>query len=157
MNLSVFKSNLFEAGNGFFGELGIRLNSNTSRSIEAKDILGEHFKDKDVFNSIRETYFLGLVDDSVFDGNAPLFRKEKITLKEADDRINPEYNGLMVFAVRLNDSFSPTRGAIADLTRAFNRASRHIPVVLLLRYGNLLSFAACERTKYKQQWREQEK
>jgi type I restriction-modification system DNA methylase subunit len=157
MNLSIFKNNLFEAGTGFFGELGIRLNSNTSSSIEARDILREHFKDKDVFNSVRETYFLGLVDDSIFDRKASLFKKEKLSLKEADDRINPDYNGLMVFAVRPGDSFSPTRGAIADLTRAFNRASKRIPVVLLLRYGNLLSFAACERTKYKQQWREGEK
>jgi hypothetical protein len=78
-------------------------------------------------------------------------------LQEADERISPEYNGLMVFAVRLPDSFLPTRTARSDLTRAFNRASRHISVAILLSYGNLLTFAACERTKYKHQWREQEK
>lgn len=63
----------------------------------------------------------------------------------------------MVFAVWLKDSYSPTRGEIADLTRAFNRVSKSVPVVLLLKYGDLLSFAASERTKYKQAWREGEK
>jgi type I restriction-modification system DNA methylase subunit len=157
MNLSNFKNNLFEAGTEFFSELGIRLNSNTSTSFKGKDILKEHYKDKDIFRAIKETYFLGLVDDSVFDRKASLLRKEKLTLQEADERISPEYNGLMIFAVKLPDSFKSTRTAISDLTRAFNRASKRIPVVLLLRYGRFITFAACERTKYKQQSREGEK
>jgi hypothetical protein len=36
MNLSVFKNNPFEAGTGFFSELGIKLNSNASTYINAK-------------------------------------------------------------------------------------------------------------------------
>ena len=157
MNLSIFNNNLFEAGTEFFNQLGIQLNSNTASSLGAKELLKDHYKDKGIFKAIDEAYFLGLVDDSVFDGNTPLLNKEKISLKEAEDRLTAEYNGLMVFAVRLKDSYSPTRGEIADLTRAFNRVSKSVPVVLLLKYGGLLSFAASERTKYKQAWREGEK
>ncbi len=157
MNLSIFSNNLFEAGTEFFNQLGIQLNSNTASSLGAKELLKDHYKDKGIFQSIDEAYFLGLVDDSVFDGNTPLLNKEKISLKEAEDRLTAEYNGLMVFAVWLKGSYSPTRGEIADLTRAFNRVSKSVPVVLLLKYGGLLSFAASERTKYKQAWREGEK
>lgn len=157
MNLSIFNNNLFEAGTEFFSQLGIRLNSNTSVSLGARELLKDQYKDKGIFKAIAEAYFLGLVDDSVFDGNTPLLSKEKISLKEASEKINAEYNGLMVFAVKLNDSYSPARGDIAELTRAFNRASKNVPVVLLLKYGGLVSFAASERTKYKQAWREGEK
>ncbi len=149
IDISVFKNNLFEAGAEFFDQLGIRLNSNTASSLEAKELLKDQYKDKDIFAAISETYFLGLVDDSIFDVNAP----PKISLKEATGK----NNGLMVFAVKLTDSYLPNRGEIAGLTRAFNRVSTKIPVVLLLKYGNLLSFAASERTKFKQEWREGEK
>jgi hypothetical protein len=157
INLTIFNNSLFEAGTEFFNQLGIRLNSNTASSLRAEELLKDHYKDKGIFKAIDEAYFLGLVDDSVFDGNTPLLNKEKISLKEAEDRLTAEYNGLMVFAVRLKDSYSPTRTEIAELTRAFNRVSKSVPVVLLLKYGGLLSFAASERTKYKQAWREGEK
>ena len=157
INLTIFKNNLFEAGTEFFNQLGIRLNSNTAASLGSKDLLKDQYKNKDIFKAIKETYFLGLVDDTVFEGNAPLLSDDKISLQEATGKINADYNGLMVFAVKLDDSYSPARGRIAELTRAFNRASKNIPVVLLLKYGNLLSFSTCERTKYKQDWREGEK
>jgi len=51
--------------------------------------------------------------------------------------------------VRLNDNKMPTRSDIADLTRAFNRISKFMPVVLLVQYGNLLAFSTSERMKYK--------
>jgi hypothetical protein len=157
INLTIFNNNIFDAGTEFFSQLGIRLNSNTAVSLGSRELLKDHYKDKDIFNAITETYFLGLVDDSVFEGNAPLLGKKKISLKEAENRIDPEYKGLMVFAVKLNDSYLPVRGKIAELTRAFNRVSKSVPVVLLLKYGGLLSFAASERTKYKQAWRDGEK
>ncbi len=152
INLSIFNNDLFNAGTEFFNQLGVRLNSNTSVSLGARDLLKDQYKDKDIFNAITETYFLGLVDDSVFEGKASLF-----TIEEAAGKINAEYNGLMIFAVKLDNSYSPARGEIAELTRAFNRASKSMPVVLLLKYGGLLSFAASERTKYKQAYREGEK
>ncbi len=57
----------------------------------------------------------------------------------------------------LTSNKHPTRSDIAELTRAFNRASRLMPVILLVQYGNLLAFSASERMKYKQTWREGEK
>ncbi len=157
MDLSIFNNNLFKAGTDFFHQLGIKLNSNTSSPLKVKELLKNFFKNKDIYKAIQEMYFLGLVDDSVFGRNASLLSKDKISLKEATGKINADYNGLMVFAVKLDDSCHPARGEIAELTRAFNRISKNIPVVLLLNYGKLLSFATSERTKYKQEWREGEK
>jgi len=51
--------------------------------------------------------------------------------------------------VRLNDNKMPTRSDIADLTRSFNRISKFMPVVLLVQYGNFLTFSTSERMKYK--------
>jgi adenine-specific DNA-methyltransferase len=51
----------------------------------------------------------------------------------------------------------PTRTQLADLTRAFNRASKSLPVVVLFQYGNFITLATSERTNYKQTWREGEK
>ncbi len=93
INLTIFNNNLFDAGTEFFNQLGIRLNSNTAVSLGARELLKDHYKDKDIFNAVTETYFLGLVDDSVFEGNAPLLSKEKISLKEAEDRIDAYERG----------------------------------------------------------------
>lgn len=46
---------------------------------------------------------------------------------------------------------------MVELTRAFNRISKNIPVILLLQYGSQISFATSERTRYQQQWRQGEK
>ena len=154
MNLSVFfDKNLFDAGTDLFNYLNIRLNSSTTISLDLKDVLKKHFKAKEIFSDVTETYFLGLVDDSVFD-----MLQTPLSFQEADKKINNDYNGLMVFAVRLNDNKKPlTRSDIADLTRAFNRASQFMPVVLLVKYGNLLAFSTSERMKYQQTWRPGEK
>jgi hypothetical protein len=63
----------------------------------------------------------------------------------------------MIFAVQIDEIDSPTRTQLADLTRAFNRASQSLPVVVLFQYGNFITLATSKRTKYKQTWREGEK
>jgi len=154
MDLTVFHhKNLFEAGTDLFRHLNIRLNSNTTISLDLKAVLKDHFKAKEIFSDVTETYFLGLVDDSVFD-----MLQTPLSFQEADKKINNDYNGLMVFAVKLNDNKKTlTRSDIADLTRAFNRASQFMPVVLLVKYGNFLTFSTSERMKYQQTWRPGEK
>ena len=88
IDISIFNNNLFEAGTEFFNQLGIRLNSNTAASLNAKELLKAQYKDRDIFKAITETYFLGLVDDSVFDRNAPLLSDDKISLQEATGKIH---------------------------------------------------------------------
>lgn len=158
MNLKIFaETNFFEAGTSFFKQLNIRLNSNTTTPLHLKDILKDKFKSQEIFEKVSAAYFLGLVDKSVFDDNLSLFEDEKISYEQADKKIHAGYEGMMIFAVQIDGIASPTRTHLADLTRAFNRASKNLPVVVLFQYGSFITLATSKRTKYKQFWREGEK
>jgi hypothetical protein len=158
MNLNPFKeTNLFNAGTSFFKQLNIPLNSNTTTSLYLKDILKDKFKSQEIFEKVSETYFLGLVDKSVFADNLSLFDDGNVTFDQAVEKIHADYEGMMIFAVQIKGIVAPTRTQLADLTRAFNRTSQSLPVVVLFQYGNLITLATSERTKYKQTWREGEK
>ncbi len=158
MNLSLFlDKNLFEAGTSFFKQLNIRLNSSSTLSLPLKSILKDKFKSQDIFEKVSATYFLGLVDKSVFEDNLSLFEDEKLSYEQADKKIHKDYEGMMIFAVRIDGIASPTRTQLADLTRAFNRTSQSLPVVVLFQYNDFLTLATSERTTYKQTWREGEK
>ncbi len=158
MNLKIFAdTNLFNAGTSFFKQLNIRLNSSSTSSLPLKSILKDKFKSQDIFDKVSAACFLGLVDKSVFDDNLSLFDDGNVTFDQAVEKIHADYEGMMIFAVRIDGIDSPTRTQLADLTRAFNRASKSLPVVVLFKYGNLITLATSERITYKQPWREGEK
>ena len=158
MNLSPFiDKNLFKAGTSFFKQLNIRLNSNTTTPLHLKDILKDKFKSQEIFEKVSATYFLGLVDKSVFNTSLSLFDDGNVTFDQAVEKIHAGYEGMMIFAVRIDGIDSPTRTQLSDLTRAFNRASQSLPVVVLFQYGYFLTLATPERRKYRQSWREGEK
>lgn len=161
MNLNIFNTaNLFEAATNLFQQLGIKLNSNTAEPLPTKDILKHHYKDNDTFKAIDKTYFIGIIDDSVFKATGMF--DINYSYKEAIEQ--GDKNGLMLFALELKKQ--PTRTEISELTRAFNRTSQKMPVALVLKYpptslleGNevLISISLSERFKYKQNWRQGEK
>ena len=146
MNLKIFAdTNFFEAGTSFFKQLNIPLNSNTTTPLHLKDILKDKFKSQEIFEKVSAACFLGLVDSSVFDDNLSLFEDGKISYEQAGKKIHKDYEGMMIFAVRIDGIDSPTRTQLSDLTRAFNRASQSLPVVVLFQYGNILTLATSER------------
>jgi hypothetical protein len=159
MNLDVFNNeNLFDAVNQFFQGLGVRLNSNTKMSLSAKELLAEKYResfDEPHFPKIKELYFSGIVDESIFENK--LFKNNGYTIDDAQSIITKTetYEGLMIFALQLDRR--PTRTQIADLSRAFNRKLNTVPVALLLQYDHFISFALPERFLYKQSWRKGEK
>jgi len=158
MNLNLFNTtNLFEAATHLFKQLGITLNSNTTEPLPLKDVLKHYYKDNDTFKSVDKTYFIGIIDDSVFKVTG-MFDKN-YSYKEAIEQGEKNYNGLMLFALELNRQ--PTRTEISELTRAFNRISQKMPVALLLKYivdkQAVFSIAISERFRYLQNWREGEK
>jgi len=158
MDLKIFAdTNLFNAGTSFFNQLNIRLNSSSTSSLPLKSILKDKFKSQEIFEKVSAACFLGLVDSSVFDNNLSLFEDRKISYEQADEKIHDGYEGMMIFAVRIEGIASPTRTQLADLTRAFNRASQSLPVVVLFQYGNFITLATSERKTYTQAWREGEK
>ena len=162
MNLNVFNTdNLFVAATNLFQQLNIKLNSNTAEPLPIVDILKNHYKDNHTFNAIYKTYFIGIIDDNVF--QKTLF-ENKYDYPQAIEQGDKNYNGLMLFALELNKQ--PTRAEISELTRAFNRTSQKMPVALVLKYPStylldakeaLISIALSERFKYLQNWRQGEK
>ena len=158
MNLNIFNTaNLFEAATQLFQSLGIKLNSNTAEPLPVKDLLKQHYKDNDTFKTIGKTYFIGIIDNTVFQATGMF--DVNYSYKEALQQGDKNYDGLMLFALEL--SKQPTRTEISDLTRTFNRISQKMPVALVLKYktGNeaCFSIAISERFKYKQNWRQGEK
>jgi len=158
LNLSLFNTNtLFEAATNLFQQLGIKLNSNTAEALPTKDLLKSFYKDNEVFNSIKNTYFIGIIDDSVFQATGMF--DVNYSIKEALQQGDKKYDGLMLFALELTKK--PTRTEISKITRAFNRISQKMPVALVLKYSieteAVISIAISERFKYLQNWRQGEK
>lgn len=168
LNLNIFNtSGLFEAVTNLFQQLGIKLNSNTAEALPTKDLLKSFYKDNDVFNSIKSTYFIGIIDDSVFQVTGMV--DVNYSIKEALQQGDKHYDGLLLFALELTKK--PTRTDISEITRAFNRISQKMPVALVLSYRSipasdsqskdaletLISIAISERFKYLKNWRQGEK
>ena len=158
MNLNIFNTtNLFEAATNLFQQLNIKLNSNTAEPLPTKHILKHHYKDNDTFKAIDKTYFIGIIDDSVFKATGMF--DINYSYKEAIEQGDKNYNGLMLFALELKKQ--PTRTEISELTRTFNRISQKMPVALVLKYNvakeAVFSIAISERFKYLQNWRQGEK
>jgi adenine-specific DNA-methyltransferase len=154
MNLQAFnQNNLFDATQDLFAQLGINLNSNTKQALSIKDVLKTHYKESPIFHAVEETYFSGVIDNSIFNSKA------KSSYEEAAQKADQTYEGLLLFSLKLNRY--PTRTEIAELVRAFNRTSQKMPVALLLHYTydkqSHISLGLSERFKYLQHWRQGEK
>jgi len=84
MELSFFlEKNLFNAGTSFFKQLKIPLKSSSTSSLPLKSTLKDKFKSQEIFEKVFATYFLGLVDRSVFDDNLSLFDDGNVTFDQA--------------------------------------------------------------------------
>jgi adenine-specific DNA-methyltransferase len=158
MNLGIFSDiNLYSASADLFQQLGIKLNSNTSEPLPIEGLLKQHLKETEIFKSINQTFFIGIIDDSVFQ-QISLFKGD-YSYTDALQQADKSYEGLMFFALEL--AKHPTRTEISELTRAFNRISQKMPVALILKYKfekeTSLSITISERFKYKQNWRQGEK
>ncbi len=151
MRLSLFKEiGFIQALKNFFGELYVPVNYVTEHPTSALELLKDTYKDNDTFRLINEVYFVGMVDDSAFEGNSSLELAQ----------IKSDYDGILIFGVTLSDrpnGLLPTRAQLAEISRAFNREFYYTPVIIIFKYNNHLAFANTERLKYKQEWREGEK
>jgi len=158
MNLNIFNtSGLFDAATNLFQQLGIKLNSNTAEALNTKDLLKSYYKENETFHSIKSTYFIGIIDDSVFQATGMF--DVNYSIKEALQQGDKNYEGLMLFALELTKK--PTRTEISEITRVFNRISQKMPVAMVLKYAiekeAIISIAISERFKYLQNWRQGEK
>jgi len=133
-----------------FKELKVPINYVADEPTTGKEILKDTYKDNETFQLMDDVFFMGMVDDAAFDGNASL----------ATDKIKSDYDGILIFGITLQsrpNGLLPTRSQLAEISRAFNREYYYTPVVVVYKYGKYLAFANTERMKYKQEWREGEK
>ena len=128
----------------FFTNLNVPFNVISELSTNPASI----FIDKKYDSNITEIYPFAIVTDTIFN-------QDEVKITQADIK-NDKYEGILLFGVALN-KVNPTRSQLADITRMLNREFKNIPVVVIFKYGNQLTFANAERVDYKQEWREGEK
>lgn len=147
---------LFDATSALLSKLNIQFDRETAEPIEVADLYDAPMPQylTEALQSVDNTYFIGIVNDESLQG-----QKNETTLQEVADTMLHEgkYDGLFIFACDAKNDVSLTRSTISALTRAFNRIASANPVILLVRQGELLSLATCERSEYNQSWREGEK
>lgn len=102
-----------------------------------------------VVDKVNNTYLIGAIDEDILEGRQSDFDIQK--------PLDGKYQTMLVFAVDIRPGLSLTRGELATLTRGFNRMAPQLPVVVFVKKGCNLSIASCERSEYRQNWREGEK
>src|ERR1019366_9214110 len=152
MDLKIFNQlPFYEALQNLFVQLNIPVNYVAEEPTAAISILSNTYKEGNTsFTSIKEVYFLGMVDQKAFDEE-----KNKLSLEQIK-KGKKDYDGLLIFGVTLKTN-TTTRTQIAEITRAFNREFHYTPVVIIFKNLNTISLAASERLKFHQEWREGEK
>lgn len=156
--LSLFTNHsLFEACAALLEALHIRFDRQTEEPVHVADFFPEAMPQylQNALAHVADTYFIGVVNDLSLKGKA-----EERTLAEQQHDASEQqerYSGMFLFAVDIADGQHLTRTEVNVLTRAFNRISIANPVTLFIREGSRLSIASCERTDYRQQWRQGEK
>ncbi len=134
----------------FYKGLNIPVNVLSTLPTSAADIFGnDNFNDQ-----IEDIYPYGIINDAIFEKENTFSSLEDVKTIKAD------YEGILLFGItlipRANDLL-PTRGQLAEITRAVNKAFPFTPVNIIFKYDKYIALASTERMQYKQAWREGEK
>lgn len=144
---------LFDATSHLLKKLNIEFDRETAEPIDMADLYDGPMPQylKGALDSIKYTYFIGIVNDKSLAGT-----KSADSLEDVAETIQHggKYDGLFIFACEAKQDANLTRTAAAALTRAFNRLASANPVILIIRQNNLLSLSTCERMNYTQEWRQ---
>ena len=147
--------NLFDASANLLEVLNIYTTHETKSPIPFEEIYADAVSSpmpmalRNTVNKLDNIYLVGAIDDDTL--------KRKQSSFDLKDDLDGKYLTMLVFAAEVKDEAHLTRSEIAILTRGFNRLAPQLPVVLILKSGLRLSLATCERTNFKQNWRDGEK
>jgi len=148
-------NNFFETSTQFFKELNIPVNIIEDQPFLTKDFLKTTYNPNSPSQSlIDKIYLLGLVDDTVLNGEEGKNTFAKIA------EISSDYEGIVLVAVQLKNrenGLLPTRSQLAEITRAINREFQYMPVTVLFKYDHFIALANAERTSYLVKYKEGEK
>jgi hypothetical protein len=144
---------LLQAARSLFREsLNIPLSPLADTAITPERFFRDNLKD--AHGIIQSIYLVGRVEDGTFSHELPPDDFETV-----EAAIGPDYEGLFILAVDIGDNHV-TRSELSGYTRDFNRAFKAAPVIVIYKYDHdqtCISLASCERSAYRQQWREGEK
>lgn len=104
---------------------------------------------RQVIDKVNSTFLIGAIDEDSLEGRQSDF--------DIQEPLDGKYQTMLVFAVDIKAGISLTRGELATLTRGFNRMAPQLPIVVFVKNGGKLTLATCERSEYRQNWREGEK
>ena len=138
---------LFEATSALLSRLHIQFDRETAEPIDVSELYDGQMPKylTEALTCIDKTYFIGIVNDGSLQGI-----KAEDSLEDVADTVSHggKYDGMFIFACDAFADSNLTRSRAAALTRAFNRIASANPVILVIRQGNLLSLATCERMEY---------
>lgn len=146
---------LFDATEAILSHLNIRFTAQSKTPLSFQKLYADTTASsmpnalKEVVDKVNYTYIIGAIDEDTLEGRQSDFDIEK--------PLDGKYNTMIIFAVDIKPGCSLTRGELATLTRGFNRMAPQLPVVVFVKSGDYLSLATCERSEYRQDWREGEK
>lgn len=107
----------------------------------------------EAMKKVAASYYIGNVDESTLGGQSAQGK----TVGEVEQAtVDGRYQGMLAFAIDVREGASLTRTESTTLTRGFNHIAAFQPVVLIIRQGDHLSLATCERMNYRQEWRQGE-
>ena len=148
------KGNLFEATTQLLRYLHITHTQEVPEPMFFQDYY-ESALPQYIENALRLTqacYYIGEVCDDALSGNIDTGTKLTEDLEKL--RANAHYQSMMLFAIDLVPESNIRRRDLTDLVRAFNRLVYNFPVTVIFRQGHLLSIGTCERTEFKQEWKQ---
>lgn len=146
--------NLFEASNLLLSKLNIKHTQEEPSPMDFQDYYESQIPQyiENALQLSKECYYIGEVCDDAINEVAVADSKLIDDLEKI--RANAHYQSMMIFAVDLCAYSNVTRTDLAVLTRAFNRLVYNFPVTVIFRQGHLLSIGTCERTEFKQEWKQ---
>jgi len=145
--------NLFEASDLLLSKLNIKHTQEEPTPMRYADFYESEIPQYvgRALQLVSECYYIGEVcDDAINDVESDTRLAEDLEKLRAD----AHYQSMMLFAIDLKPDAHITRSDMATLTRAFNRLVYNFPVTVVFRQGHLLSIGTCERTEFKQEWKQ---
>ena len=146
--------NLFEASDLLLSKLNIKHTQEEPTPMRFQDYYESEVPQyiEQALQLTKECYYIGEVCDETINGSVG--SDTKLTEDIEKLRANEHYKSMMLFAVDLKSECNVTRSDLAVLTRAFNRLVYNFPVTVIFRQGQFLSIGTCERTEFKQEWKQ---
>lgn len=146
--------NLFEASGRLLNQLNIKHTQEEPTPMRFQDYYESQVPQyiEKALQLTKECYYIGEVCDDAISGVAGADTRLSEDLEKL--RANAHYQSMMLFAVDLIPDNTITRSDLAVLTRAFNRLVYNFPVTVIFRQGKYLSIGTCERTEFKQEWKQ---